>query len=213
MEQSIEQAWAQARAVFNHGTLRLTGAELRQARDQARPFVRRQANSFIDALGDKVLRQEPRADHVTLQLKGWASELVLRYPRPTRIAERTARHRFDYFSMRLPTGDAQLQLRFTLGEGGRGRDGWDAVEWGLFSWGAQAKIDKGAAPVLRAIRERLPDLQLDSRDDTIGPLGRSVQLGRIMAYTEFGADVRASVETVANDLRRLLDAAREYKDR
>jgi hypothetical protein len=212
MEQSVEEAWAQARAVFNHGTLRLTGAELRQTRDRARPFVKLVAGRFIDGLGDRVLREEARADHITLQVKGWASELVLRYPTSTPDAKRTTRQFFDRFHMRLPTGDARLELRFALGEGDTRREAWDVIQWGLFSWGTRERIDRKAAPLLRAIKERLPDLQLDLRESTIPPPGSSAQLARIVEYTEFGADVQASAGMAAADLRRLLEAAQDYQD-
>ena len=214
MEQSAEEAWAQATVIFNHGTLTLTGPELREARRQARPFVRLVSERFADALGDRVLRPpKARTNEITLQLTGWRSELVLRYPRPPAIAKRTTRQRFDYFYMSLPTGDAKLQLRFALAEGDTRRDAWDIIQWGLFSWGTKERIDKNTVPVLRAIKERLPDLQLDPRESVTGVLGGSAQLGSIIEYTEFGAHIQASVDMVAQDLRRLLDAAQEYQDR
>ena len=213
MEKSIEKAWAQAKVIFNHGTLQLTGAELRQARRQARPLVRLVSERFVDALGDRALLHEARTNDITLELTGWRSQLSLRYPRSTPKPKRAVRQRFDYFYMALPTGDAKLQLRFALGEGDTRRDAWDVIQWGLFSWGAKERIDNSTMPVLRPIKERLPDLQLDSRESVNGVLGSSAQLGKIMAYTEFGAHIHASVEMVAGDLRRLLDAAQEYQDR
>ena len=214
MEQSAEEAWAQATVIFNHGTLTLTGPELREARRRARPFVRLVSKRFVDALGDRVLRPpKARTNEITLQLTGWRSELVLRYPRPPAIAKRTTRQRFDYFRMPLPTGDAHLELRFTLGEGGRRQDAWDVIQWGLFRWAGKEIIDTKVVPVLRAITEQLPDLQLDSRESVTGLSGRVAQLGRIIEYAEFGAHIHASVDMVAQDLHRLLDAAQEYQDR
>jgi len=214
MEKSIEEAWAQAKVIFNHGTLQLTGAELRQARDQARPFVKLVAGRFIQALGDTVVPPKTRTQDVTLQVTGWRTELVLRYPRPTRIEKSTGRHYLDRFHVRLPIiEDANLELRFALGEGDTTRDAWDIIQWGLFSWGTRENIATKAKPVLRAMKERLPDLQLDSRESIAGVRGGAAQLARVMAYAEFGADVQASVEMVAQDLRRLLDAAQEYQDR
>ena len=214
MEQSIEEAWAKARVIFKNRTLTLTGPELGKARRQARPFVKLVSKSFVDALADQVLRPPKVRKHdITVALPGWGSDLVLRYPRPPAVAKRTTRQRFDYFYMSLPTGDAKLQLRFALGEGDTRRDAWDIIQWGLFSWGTKERIDNNAVPVLRAIKERLPDLQLDPRESVTGVLGGSAQLGSIIEYTEFGAHVQASVEMVAEDLRRLLDAVQEYQDR
>ena len=214
MDESIEEAWERASVIFNHGTLTLTGPELREARRRARPFVRLVSKRFVDALGDRVLRPpKVRTNDVTLELTGWRSELVLRYPKPTRIDKLTVRQRFDYFRMPLPTGDAHLELRFTLGEGGRRQDAWDVIQWGLFRWAGKEIIDTKVVPVLRAITEQLPDLQLDSRESVTGLSGRVAQLGRSIEYTEFGAHIQASVDMVAQDLRRLLDAAQEYQDR
>ena len=214
MEQSIEEVWAKARVIFDHGTLALTGPELRKARRQARPFVRRVSESFVDTLGDRVVRPvKARTNDITLELMGWPSELVLRYPKPTLIDKLTVRQRFDYFRMPLPTGDARLELRFALGEGDTSRDAWDVVQWGLFSWGTKERIGKKASPVLQAMRERLPDLEFDLRESVAGVPGSAAQLGRVVTYSDFGADVQASVEMVAEDLRRLLHAAQEHHDR
>jgi hypothetical protein len=211
MEESIEGLWARAKVIFNHRTLILTAAELREARREARPFVEQVAKTFIDALGDRVVHEEYRASHVTLQLGGWAPQLVLRYPRAPYDTKRTTRCRFDYFFIRLPTGDAKLELRFSLGEGGERADAWDVVVWGLFSWGTRKRIETKASPILRAIKEQLPEYQLEYRESAVPPPGSSAELGRSMSYVQFGSEVEDSVRMVARDLRRLLDAAQEFQ--
>jgi hypothetical protein len=212
MGTSVEEAWQRASVVFNHQTLLLTETELREARDQARPFVKLVTAKFIEGLGDVVLPPRTRKYDVTLQLKGWSSELVLRYPRDAPKAGLRVRQYFDRFFVRLPTRDARLELRFALGEGDTRRDAWDVVQWGLFSWGTKERISKKASPVLQAIEERFPDLKLDPRESVAGVPGSAAQLGRVVTYSDFGADVQASVQMVADDLCRLLDAAQEYQD-
>lgn len=213
MEVGTKEAWEQAKTVFNLGTLELSGKELKQARQQARPFVRLVSREVRHALGNQVLSKREGANRAELEVRGWSKPLVLRYPRTVDDGKHTSRARFDGFGIPLPTGKWKLGLRFSLGAGEKGEGAWSIVEWGLLSWGSESRVTTEVMPVLRDIHRRVDHLDLESWQGRIRPIGTFGWVGMAVEYTEFGADVVNSVRTVAADLGHLLDAAEPYQER
>jgi hypothetical protein len=213
MRLEMHMAWLEASTVFDSGTLYLSGAELMKARDKARPFVKVVSREFRRHLGGRVLFEKELTHRVELQLLGWGEPLTLKYPASRPTAMSTLRHRYDQFEMALPTGSLRLSLRFRLGEGEKADNTWNMVEWGLGTWGARPRVETEAIPVLRQIQQRLadPELHLDYWEGIVAPIGTWAQLGRIVGHAEFDEDIDRSVETVASDLHRLLEAAEPYQ--
>ena len=213
MESGIEEAWERASTVFDLGTLELSHVALVQAWERTRPFMTLVSREFRHALGHRVRFEKEHSTEVQLQVDGWRGFLAMKYPSPVPKRGTRVRHRFDALEMALPTGELRLRLRFRLGEGEKSKNAWGMIDWGLGTWGSKKRVGTEAMPVLRQIQERIQDMELESWEGIVRPSGTWGQVGRIMHYTEFGADIEQSVKTLASDFQRLLDAAQPYQVR